>query len=150
MPAYGLHAQEPGMLCARHAPKHSSDHETWSRMQRKSKEQALMNIPKTVAAFALALLAAPMIHARIPFPATDSLRTGATTRGREASASTAQSQKIIKDPAEYNAYITALNTTDPAARAAAMEVVVKQYPGSIVKVDPLEQPMAAYQQPGNP
>ena len=42
-------------------------------------------------------------------------------------------QKVIKDPAEYNAYIAALNTTDPAAKGAAMEAFVAQYPNSIVK-----------------
>jgi len=55
------------------------------------------------------------------------------------------SQKVIKDPAEYNAYITALNTEAPAAKAAAMEAFVTQYPGSVVKVDALEEAMAAYQ-----
>ncbi len=59
-------------------------------------------------------------------------------------------QKVIKDPAEYNAYITALNMTDPAAKAQAMENFVKQYPNSIVKVEALEQAMAAYQQLNNP
>lgn len=54
-------------------------------------------------------------------------------------------QKTIKDPAEYNAYITALNMTDPAQKAAAMEAFAKQYPQSIVLVDALEQAMAAYQ-----
>ncbi|HEY5027515.1 MAG TPA: hypothetical protein VIK39_03835 [Candidatus Angelobacter sp.] len=58
-------------------------------------------------------------------------------------------QKTIKDPAEYNAYISALNTTDPAARAAAMEAFANQYPNSVVKIDALEQAMAAYQQAGN-
>lgn len=62
---------------------------------------------------------------------------------------TPQSQKVIKDPAEYNAYVTALNTTDPAAKAAAMEAFVKQYPQSVVYTDALEQAMAAYQQQGN-
>lgn len=60
------------------------------------------------------------------------------------------SQKVIKDPAEYNAYITALNTTDPAAKGAAMEAFVAQYPNSIVKIDALEQAMNAYQQANNP
>ena len=59
------------------------------------------------------------------------------------------SQKVIKDPGEYNAYITALNTTDPAAKAAAMEAFVKQYPQSVVLIDALEQAMAGYQQAGN-
>ncbi len=54
--------------------------------------------------------------------------------------------KVVKDPAEYQAYITALNTPDPGAKAAAMEAFVQQYPNSVVKVDALEQAMAAYQQ----
>jgi len=63
--------------------------------------------------------------------------------------STPQSQKVIKDPAEYQAYVTALNMTDPAQKAAAMEAFAKQYPQSVVLTDALEQAMAAYQQ-GSP
>jgi tetratricopeptide (TPR) repeat protein len=59
-------------------------------------------------------------------------------------------QKVIKDPAEYNSYMTALNLTDPAAKAQAMENFVKQYPNSIVKGEALEQAMAAYQGLNNP
>jgi tetratricopeptide (TPR) repeat protein len=58
-------------------------------------------------------------------------------------------QKVIKDPQEYNAYITALNTQDSVQKAAAMETFVKQYPISIVKIEALEQLMSAYQQAGN-
>ena len=64
----------------------------------------------------------------------------------DSQANVPTSQKVIKDPAEYNAYITALNTTDPAAKGAAMEAFVAQYPNSIVKIDALEQAMGAYQQ----
>ena len=60
-----------------------------------------------------------------------------------------QQQKVIKDPAEYNAYIAALNTQDPAAKGAAMEAFVSQYPQSVMLPDALEQAMAAYQQAGN-
>jgi tetratricopeptide (TPR) repeat protein len=63
--------------------------------------------------------------------------------------SPAASQKVIKDPAEYNAYIAALNTQDAAQRAAAMEAFLSQYPASVVKTDALEQAMAAYQQADN-
>jgi hypothetical protein len=59
------------------------------------------------------------------------------------------SSKVIKDPAEYNAYMAALNDSDPLRKAAAMEAFVKQYPGSIVKTDALEQAMASYQAAGN-
>jgi tetratricopeptide (TPR) repeat protein len=59
------------------------------------------------------------------------------------------SQKVIKDQKEYNAYIAALNTSDPVQKAAAMEAFINQYPNSIVKSDAMEQEMAAYQQAGN-
>lgn len=64
-------------------------------------------------------------------------------------AATGQQQKTIKDPAEYQAYISAQNTTDAAARAVAMEAFATRYPQSVVVSDALEQSMAAYQQAGN-
>jgi len=45
--------------------------------------------------------------------------------------------------------MTALNTTDAAARGAAMEAFLNQYPNSIVKLEALEQARSAYQQSGN-
>src|SRR5436305_2683413 len=78
-------------------------------------------------------------------PAATGQQPAAT--GQQANVPTRQ--KVIKDPAEYNAYITALNTTDPAAKGAAMEAFVAQYPQSIVKIDALEQAMGAYQQANN-
>ena len=56
---------------------------------------------------------------------------------------------VIQDPAEYKAYMLALNTGDPGAKAGAMEAFVARFPGSIVKIDALEQAMAAYQQANN-
>jgi hypothetical protein len=53
-------------------------------------------------------------------------------------------QKVIKDPAEYNAYVTATNVTDPAQRAEALESFIQQYPGSVMKSDALELLLAAY------
>ncbi len=64
-------------------------------------------------------------------------------------AQTPAGEKVIKDKAEYNAYITALNNTNPAEKAALMEVFLQTYPSSIVKIDALEQAMAAYQQTAN-
>ena len=58
-------------------------------------------------------------------------------------------QKQIKDQAEYAAYMAALGEPDPVKKAAAMEAFVQQYPQSVVKLDALEQAMAAYQQLGN-
>lgn len=62
---------------------------------------------------------------------------------------TATNQKVIKDPAEYNSYMAALNTTDPTQKAAAMEAFARQYPASIVMIDALDQAMAAFQEAGN-
>jgi len=74
----------------------------------------------------------------------------AQTQTRQpASPQPAANQKVIKDPAEYNAYVVALNTQDPAAKGAAFEAFISQYPDSVVKIDALEQAMAAYQQAGN-
>src|SRR5690242_4920485 len=64
------------------------------------------------------------------------------------SAAVAQ-QRTIKDPAEYNAYIAALNIADPAQKAAAMEAFLVKFPSSVVKEDALAQAMGAYQQAGN-
>lgn len=61
----------------------------------------------------------------------------------------AQQPKQIKDQAEYNAYMAALNAPDAKAKAAAMDAFVAQYPNSVVKIDALEQAMAAYQQDEN-
>lgn len=56
----------------------------------------------------------------------------------------------IKDPAEYNAYVTALQQTDPNAKSQALEAFLQQYPNSVVKVSALELLMGAYQQANNP
>jgi hypothetical protein len=64
-------------------------------------------------------------------------------------AAPASQKKEIKDPAEYNAYIGAVNQTDPAAKVSAFEAFVTQYPNSVMKEDALELLMAAYQQTGN-
>ena len=58
-------------------------------------------------------------------------------------------QKVIKDPAEYNAYTAASNTQDATARAEAFAAFVQQYPHSAVLTDALDQEMAAWQQAGD-
>lgn len=58
-------------------------------------------------------------------------------------------QKTIKDPTEYNAYVAALNMTDPAKKAVALEDFFRKYPHSVVRLEAFEQSLAAYQQAGN-
>ncbi len=55
-------------------------------------------------------------------------------------------KKEIKDPAEYNAYVGAVQQTDAAAKVSGLEAFVTQYPNSVMKEDALEQLMTAYQQ----
>ncbi|HET7892929.1 MAG TPA: hypothetical protein VFL34_15485 [Candidatus Sulfotelmatobacter sp.] len=61
----------------------------------------------------------------------------------------AQQKKEIKDPAEYNAYMGAIQATDPNMKAQSLEGFVTQYPNSVMKADALEQLMRTYQQLGN-
>jgi len=48
-------------------------------------------------------------------------------------ASSADQAPTIKDPAEYNAYVTALQQQDPNAKVSALEAFVTQYPNSVMK-----------------
>ena len=56
---------------------------------------------------------------------------------------------VIKDPAEYNAYVGAVQQQDPNAKISGLEAFVTQYPNSVVRKDALEVLMGAYQQTQN-
>ncbi len=58
-------------------------------------------------------------------------------------------KKEIKDPAEYNAYMSALNLNEPQQKAAAFEGFLQQYSSSVMKPEALAALMGAYQQLGN-
>src|SRR5207249_11342880 len=58
-------------------------------------------------------------------------------------------KKEIKDPAEYNAYVSAVQQKDPAAQISGLEAFLTQYPNSVVKEDALEALMGAYQKANN-
>jgi len=68
----------------------------------------------------------------------------------QGTATAPQQKKEIKDPAEYNAYVGALQQTDPAAKVSGLEAFLTQYPNSVMKEDALELLMIAYQQTQNP
>jgi len=74
--------------------------------------------------------------------------TLATTVVPYAAAQAAQKPQI-KDPAEYNAYVNAVQQSDPAAKAQALEAFLQTYPNTVMKVDALVTLMGAYQQAGN-
>src|SRR5271157_1928129 len=58
-------------------------------------------------------------------------------------------KKEIKDPAEYNAYVGAVQQKDAPAKISGLEAFLTQYPNSVMKEDALELLMGAYQQTGN-
>jgi tetratricopeptide (TPR) repeat protein len=66
-----------------------------------------------------------------------------------AAPAAAPQKKEIKDPAEYNAYVGAVQQTDPAAKISGLEAFMTQYPNSVMKEDGLELLMIAYQQTAN-
>jgi tetratricopeptide (TPR) repeat protein len=67
----------------------------------------------------------------------------------QPAASQPQQKKEIKDPAEYNAYVGAVQQTDAAAKISGLEAFLAQYPNSVMKEDALELLMGTYQQAGN-
>jgi hypothetical protein len=58
-------------------------------------------------------------------------------------------KKEIKDPAEYNAYVGAIQQQDAAAKISGLEAFLTQYPNSVMKEDALELLMSAYGQTNN-
>ena len=60
-----------------------------------------------------------------------------------------QQKKEIKDPAEYNAYVGAVQQKDAAAKISGLEAFLAQYPNSVMKEDALELLMVSYQQTNN-
>ena len=74
--------------------------------------------------------------------------TPAQAQAQPAAAQPPQ-KKEIKDPAEYNAYVGAVQQTTPAAKISGLEAFLVQYPNSVMKEDALELLMGTYQQAGN-
>lgn len=56
---------------------------------------------------------------------------------------------VIKDPAEYNAYVGAIQQKDPNAQISGLEAFLTQYPNSVMKAAALQTLMQDYQQTGN-
>jgi hypothetical protein len=67
----------------------------------------------------------------------------------QPNAAPAQQKKEIKDPAEYNAYVGAVQQQDPNAKISGLEAFLTQYPNSVMKEDAMEILMGTYQQTGN-
>jgi hypothetical protein len=77
---------------------------------------------------------------------------GAQDAAQPAQGQPAASQSaapVIKDPAEYNAYVAAIQQKDNAAKISGLEAFVTQYPNSVMKNQALEILMGTYQQSNN-
>jgi tetratricopeptide (TPR) repeat protein len=82
-------------------------------------------------------------------PAAPAQTQPAAPAQTQPAASQPQQKKEIKDPAEYNAYVGAVQQTDPNAKISGLEAFLAQYPNSVMKEDALELLMVAYQQANN-
>jgi len=72
-------------------------------------------------------------------------------QGQAAAAPAPASQApVIKDPAEYNAYVSAVDPAkDANAKISGLEAFLAQYPNSVMKNQALEILMGTYQQANN-
>ena len=76
-------------------------------------------------------------------------QTPAAGGAAQQSSQSGQAAPEIKDPAEYNAYVGAVQQKDPTAQVSALEAFLTQYPNSVMKTTALELLMQTYQQTGN-
>ena len=95
------------------------------------------------------VLAMLLVAAITAVAQTAQAQSQATPQSSAAPAQTAPQKKEIKDPAEYNAYVGAIQQTDAAAKVSGLEAFLTQYPNSVMKEDALELLMGAYEQAGN-
>lgn len=73
----------------------------------------------------------------------------APAQGQAAAPAAPAQAPVIKDPAEYNAYVAAVQQKDPNAKISGLEAFLTQYPNSVMKNQALEMLMGTYQQAGN-
>jgi hypothetical protein len=85
--------------------------------------------------------------------ATAQPATGQPAQGQAAPAQASPAQApaapVIKDPAEYNAYMGAIQQKDAAAQISGLEAYLTQYPNSVMKIAALQTLMQDYQQTNN-
>jgi tetratricopeptide (TPR) repeat protein len=106
-----------------------------------------MLLVASVTAFAQTAAPAQSAPQQNPTPGTNTPNQTSPLQG--AASSAPQQKKEIKDPAEYNAYVGAVQQTDPAAKVSGLEAFLTQYPNSVMKEDALELLMGSYQQTNN-
>lgn len=81
-------------------------------------------------------------------PAQPPSQAAAQSAQGQPPASTSQAP-VIKDPAEYNAYVGAIQQKDPTAQISGLEAFMTQYPNSVMKVAALQTLIQDYERTGN-
>jgi hypothetical protein len=111
---------------------------------------SLVAVVLTVTAMAVGQAAAPQSPTQ-PAPAQQPQQQPQTQQPQPGTSQpqAQQQKKEIKDPAEYNAYVGAVQQADAAAKISGIEAFLSQYPNSVMKEDALELLMGAYQQTNN-
>lgn len=94
------------------------------------------------------VLAAATAAAQTPAQPAPTPTPAAPAAASQQPAAPASQAPVIKDPAEYNAYVGAIKQKD-AAQISGLEAFLTQYPNSIMKTDALQTLMQDYQQAGN-
>ena len=108
-------------------------------------KKILLSVVLGVTAVAVAQTAQPQGQSATP-PAQAAPAPGAAPAQAQAPASQAP---VIKDPAEYNAYVAAIQQKDANAKISGLEAFLTQYPNSVMKNQALEVLLGTYQQAGN-
>jgi hypothetical protein len=110
----------------------------------------VLGIAVTAAANDAALLAQTATPQPSATPAQAQAPASTAPAPAQAAAPAAAAQgPVIKDPAEYNAYVGAIGQKDPGAQVSGLEAFLTQYPNSIMKTAALQTLMLDYQQTGN-
>src|SRR5271167_3892214 len=109
-------------------------------------KKILVTVVLGVAALAAAQTAAQAAQSQ---PSAAPAQATAQPAAQSQPAAAPAQAPVIKDPAEYNAYVGAIGQKDPAAQISGLEAFLTQYPNSIMKVAALQTLMQDYQQTAN-
>jgi tetratricopeptide (TPR) repeat protein len=104
---------------------------------------------KSIVTFLLVVVAAAAAQQATPPASGQQAPAGQQSAAPQQGAAAPQQKKEIKDPAEYNAYVAAVQAQDPNQKIAAIEAFLQTYPNSVMKEDAAELLMKTYQQTGN-
>jgi len=118
-------------------------------------KKILLTVVLGVAVSAVAQSSTPPAQGQSSTPPTSSVNppTGSvnppTGSVNPPTGQTPAAAPVIKDPAEYNAYVAASQQTDANAKISGLEAFLTQYPNSVMKNQALEILMGTYQQANN-